>query len=197
LTTIRRSCARRSRRCLGSSLGESRPILRHFNVSRRPRGIPEVAHRAPAVTPREEVAERLTVTTTRPCQIGETTTSLDELRQVPLTVGTRAMCRFPTGLTSVFSLACRTVILAKVSESAQHSGRSAAGVTGKVRAAPPVPRMRRAHPEPRGAPGTVAGAVGELGDDAGIGEWVHVAACVAGRYAQLALEQLCVDHGAF
>ena len=78
------------------------------------------------------------------------TAGLDEIRQVPLTVGTRAMCRFPTGLTSVFSLACRTVILAKVSESAQHSGRSAAGVTGKVRAAPPVPRMRRAHPEPRG-----------------------------------------------
>jgi hypothetical protein len=75
LTTIRRSCARRSRRCLGCSLGESRPILRHFNVSRRPRGIPEVAHRAPAVTPCEEIAERLTVTTTRPCQIGETTTS--------------------------------------------------------------------------------------------------------------------------
>ena len=48
-----------------------------------------------------------------------------------------------------------------------------------------------------GAPGTVAGAVGELGDDAGIGEWVHVAACVARRYAQLALEQLRVDHGAF
>ena len=75
LTTIRRSCARRSRRCLGCSLGESRPILRHFNVSRCPRGIPEVARRAPAVTPCEEIAERLTVTTTRPCQIGETTTS--------------------------------------------------------------------------------------------------------------------------
>ena len=69
LTTIRRSCARPSRRCLGCSLGESRPILRHFNVSRRPRGIPEVAHRAPAVTPCAEIAERLTVTTTRPCQI--------------------------------------------------------------------------------------------------------------------------------
>jgi hypothetical protein len=116
---------------------------------------------------------------------------------VPLTVGTRAICRFPTGPTSVFSLACRSVILAKVSESAQHSGRSAAGVTGKVRAAPPRPFRECVERTQNlgGAPGTVAGAVGELGDDAGIGEWVHVAVCVTGRYAQLALEQLRVDHG--
>src|SRR5258705_14003063 len=106
------------------------------------------------------------------------------------------MCRFPTGLTSVFSLACRSVILAKVSESAQHSGRSAAGVTGKVRAAP-FRECVECTQNLGGAPGTVAGAVGELGDGAGIGEWIHVAACVAGRYAQLALEQLRVDHGAF
>ena len=147
LTTIRRSCARRSRRCLGCSLGESRPILRHFNVSRRPRGIPEVAHRAPAVTPREEIAERLTVTTTRPCQIGETTTSWMRSDKCRSCRNSRNVSLPDWSYLGVL-MACGSVILAKVSESAQHSGRSAAGVTGK--SAPPVPRMRRAHPEPRG-----------------------------------------------
>jgi hypothetical protein len=47
------------------------------------------------------------------------------------------------------------------------------------------------------APGAVAGAVGELGDDPGFGERVYVTACVAGRYAQFALEELRVDHWTF
>jgi hypothetical protein len=52
-------------------------------------------------------------------------------------------------------------------------------------------------PRTSGAPGAVAGAVCELGDDPGFGERVHLTACVAGRYAQFALEELRVDHWTF